>query len=157
MFTFPEATLANTSPQPTTITKVLQCCHHWMLYGHHPPSNCQSSSGLLMRRLHPNIAAGPRWSTTSTTIGLCRKFGNPLQCIFNLIRGIGRVTQLWITSCVIPVRKCHIPANWMTSDCSHGVTWTNCSSTSPRPGRRCCTSEEPGHTWSLWSSKETVL
>ncbi|KAI3359708.1 hypothetical protein L3Q82_013804 [Scortum barcoo] len=58
-----------------------------------------------LRRLRPSKAAGPDGVSPRLLKACARELGHPLQRIFNLSLGQGRVPQLWKTSCIIPVPK----------------------------------------------------
>ncbi|KAI3351071.1 hypothetical protein L3Q82_005638 [Scortum barcoo] len=59
----------------------------------------------MLRRLRPSKAAGPDGVSPRLLKACARELGHPLQRIFNLSLGQGRVPQLWKTSCIIPVPK----------------------------------------------------
>lgn len=58
-----------------------------------------------LKRLRPNKAAGPDGVSPRLLKACAKELGHPLQRIFNLSLGEGRVPQLWKTSCIIPVPK----------------------------------------------------
>ncbi|KAI3351318.1 hypothetical protein L3Q82_005862 [Scortum barcoo] len=66
-----------------------------------------SSSGMWRaEEAEPQQSCRSRWSIAVRLLKACaRELGHPLQHIFNLSLGQGRVPHLWKTSSIIPVPK----------------------------------------------------
>ena len=81
----PSTPIDSSTPLPTTITK--------------------DQVSRELRRLRPRKAAGPDRVCPRMPKACSAELGEPLQHVFNMSLQLGRVPELWKTSCLIPVTK----------------------------------------------------